>query len=241
VDLGILQLGAGGDTGGTLLDTRSSAGAVSVSVLAFTPATGLVVNQACTDSNGHYTLFNLPASGVKLEFAPTKVGTCGNDPAYQTQWFGGSSYATASTVPITPGSGGTVATTTLADSAGAQVISSITFTNLGSGKAFAPTITINGTNLGKSAPAPDPATETACGSPSSGFDYGTKLYFNDWTAGWQAGHIGDCIGFVINSWSKTQIVLTLGDFYFDPQYTGLQSGDQYTMVIKKGTFTGTAS
>ena len=44
---------------------------------------------------------------------------------------------------------------------------------------------------------------TSCGTPSSGYDYGKKLYFNDWASGWQAGHIGDCIGFVVNSWTPT--------------------------------------
>lgn len=103
----------------------------------------------------------------------------------------------------------------------------LVFTGVGSGKAFAPTITITGSNFGKTAPGPDPATAPSCGTPTSGFDYGAKLYFNDWTSGWQAGHSGDCIGFVINSWTPTQIKLTLGDFYFDAQYGAILSGDQY--------------
>jgi hypothetical protein len=240
-DLGIQQLAAGGDTSGTLLDARSGTGAPFVSIDALTPTGGILLTQGCTDTSGHYTVFNMPSTGIKLEFAPTKTGTCGNDVAFLPQWFGGSNYASASLVPITPGTGGTVPTTTLTDSSARQSITSIAFTGLGSGKAFAPTLTITGTNLGKSAPAADPATPTSCGtpSPSSGFDYGKKLYFNDWTSGWQAGHIGDCIGFVVNSWTPTQIKLTLGDFYFDAQYGAILSGDQYTMVVKGAVLSGT--
>jgi hypothetical protein len=241
VDLGTLQLAAGGDTSGTLLDARGGS-APNVSINAWGASSGLLLTQGCSDINGHYAVFNMPASGIKLEFAPAKGGGCGNDVAYVNQWFGGANFASAATIPITPGVGGNVATTTLADSSkGAKSLTSISFTGLGTGKAFAPTLTINGTKLGKMPPPPNPATPTSCGSPSSGYDYGTKLYFNDWTAGWQAGHIGDCIGFVVNSWSPTQIKLTLGDFYFDAQYGAIQTGDQYTMVVDGAVFTGTAS
>ena len=130
---------------------------------------------------------------------------------------------------------------TLADSSAKKTVTSVSFTGVGSGKAFAPTVTITGSNFGNVAPPPNPASPTSCGTPSSGFDYGKLLYLNNWTTGWQIGHDGDCIGFVINSWSKTQIKLTFGDFYFDPQYPGLQSGDQYAMVVKGATFTGTVS
>jgi hypothetical protein len=241
IDLGIQQLASGGDTSGTLLDARSSTGAPSVSIDAFTSTGDILLSQGCTDGSGHYTLFNMPSTGIKLEFAPTKRGTCGNDVAFLPQWFGGSGYASASTVPITPGTSGSVATVTLTDSSAKQSIASIVFTGVGSGKAFAPTITITGSNFGKAAPPPNPATAPSCGTPTSGFDYGARLYFNDWTSGWQAGHSGDCIGFVINSWTPTQIKLTLGDFYFDAQYGAILSGDQYTMVVKGAVLTGTVS
>jgi hypothetical protein len=239
IDLGIQQLASGGDTSGTLLDARSGTGAPFVSIEAFTSTGGILVGQVCTDGSGKYTFFNMPSTGIKLEFAPHKGGTCGNDVAFVTQWFGGSDYSSATTVPITPGTAGSVATTTLADSMARQSITSIVFTGTGSGKAFAPTLTITGANFGKTAPSPDPAAPTSCGTPSSGYDYGKKLYFNDWTSGWQAGHIGDCIGFVVNSWTPTQIKLTLGDFYFDAQYGSINSGDQYTMVVKSAVFSGT--
>jgi hypothetical protein len=88
IDLGIQQLAAGGDTSGNLLDARSSAGAPFVSINGFTPTGGLLVGRTCTDGSGHYALFNMPSTGIKLEFAPSKGGTCGNDLAFVPQWFG---------------------------------------------------------------------------------------------------------------------------------------------------------
>jgi hypothetical protein len=51
--------------------------------------------------------------------------------------------------------------TTLTDSGARQSITSITFTGVGSGKAFAPTVTINGSNFGKT--APNTTSMPACG------------------------------------------------------------------------------
>ena len=122
-----------------------------------------------------------------------------------------------------------------------ESITSVVF----NGSASAPSVTVNGANLGTIAKLG--RSKHACGSTPTGFDYGKKFLFADTTDGWNAGEgkpTYDCIGVVVQSYSPEKIVFTFGsDYGVYPVGSGvalLNSGDQFTMRIWKASFAGTA-
>jgi len=105
-------------------------------------------------------------------------------------------------------------------------------------------VTVNGAGFGAKAPKPNP-TDRPCGEPDvpgSGYDYGNNVVFWDLGdgAGWQVGYPGDCIGINFVSYSNTQIVFTLNDWYRDPLNgaRAIQVGDAFTVRIKGAPLTG---
>ncbi len=245
-DLGVqLLLPAGdGSIDGIVLDGSTGTPAPSVSVVAYSSKAKIQLTAGCTNQDGHYVLFDLPdnVGGVKLFFG--KGANCSNDGNYVTQYLGGSSYAAATPVGVTPGGNTTAATATLALVHKANVsVSGVTFT----GDSNNPTITITGNGFGKLAPKPSPTTRP-CSEPdvaTSGYDYGNKAIMWDTSdlALWQAGFPGDCIGLIFTAYSNTQISFTLNDWYRDPLNNGhlLSNGDPFTVRIKGAPFTGTVS
>jgi hypothetical protein len=185
---------------------------------------------------------------VKVAFA---TGGCSNDSAFIEQWYGGTSEATASVVPITAGCcGTTLPDQTLADSSSPKVtISSVSITGVSTpGGPSNPTVTVNGTGFGGKTPASQPAPSCP-GDPASGLGVDflkAALYINDYNQDWQAGFApGDCIGLVVSAYTKTHIVFTFGSWYQAPGGGGqgstgdaLAVGDPYTMSVKGAYFTG---
>jgi len=112
-----------------------------------------------------------------------------------------------------------------------------------------PTITVTGTGFGGKPPKSQPVPSCP-GDPATGLGVNflkAQLYLNDYSSqNWQAGfYPGDCIGFNIVSYSKTQIVFTFGSWYQAPGGGGvgptgdaLAIGDVYTMTVKGAHFTG---
>jgi hypothetical protein len=249
-NLGQQQVPPDGAAFGQLLDARTGQGAPSTSVTAFrTDKHKQVAPPACTDSSGGYTLGSLPTTGVKLEFAN---GGCANDSAYVSQWYGGTSFATATIVPIASGCCGTsVNTVTLANSAaGKAKITSVTMTGVSTlGSPSNPTVTVKGSGFGSSPPTSTPVPSCP-GDPATGLGVNYlngKLYINDNSSqNWQAGFApGDCIGLVVSSYSPTKIVFSFGSWYQAPGGGGvgpsgdaLAIGDPYTMTVKGTRFTG---
>jgi hypothetical protein len=240
------QLIIGGGTGwidGTIVDPHN-VGIPELSVIAYTASGKNVLDQSCSDNTGHFTSFNLPsaAGGVKLYFG--KGANCQNDQNFKPTWYGGASISTATNIAITPGTSNPVNPTTLQYvHKGAATITSVAF----SGTSSNPTVTVTGTRFGNKAPKPNPSGRP-CGEPdvtSTGDNYGKNLIF--WsTVGsgdWQAGFPGDCIGLVITSYSNTQIVFTLGDFYRDPvqNYHQMANGDTFSINVKGNALIGTVS
>jgi hypothetical protein len=249
-NLGTQQLPPGGSVYGQLTDSHSGQGAPLVSVAAVDPNSGaLLAASGCSDSSGNYSIGGLPTSGVKVRFASDG---CSNDGSFLPTWYGGSSFATATVIPITAGCCGTGLTTvTLTNSASPNAtITSVSMTGVSTlGSPSNPTITVTGTGFGKKPPASQPAPSCP-GDPNSGLGVDfkkAKLYLNDYSSqNWQAGFApGDCIGLVITSHSSTQIVFTLGSWYQAPGGGGqgptgdaLAIGDPYTMSVKGAHFTG---
>jgi hypothetical protein len=242
-NLGVQRLHAAGSAGsleGNVLDgSRPGSGIPDLSVSAYTAAGSALLSQTCTDTNGHYVLFELPAS-VKVDFAKTK--TCSNDTNFVPQWYGGgTTAATATAIAITP-SGDTVANDTSLALVTKPAISvtSVTF----GGTAANPVVTVNGSGFGKKAPKPNP-TDRPCGEDDvagSGYDYGNAIVFWDFGdgAGYQVGFPGDCIGVNFVSYSNTQIAFTFNDWYREPGNVGrfMEVGDPFTLRIKGAPITG---
>ena len=249
--LGTQSLPTGGSLYGQLLDATLAQGAPEVSMLAVDPTSGAAVGPVvCTDSSGNYALGGLPTTtGVKVEFV---TGGCSNDGTYVPQWYGGTSLASASVVPIVAGCCGTsLSTLTLTGSTSTKAtITSVAITGVSTlGGPSNPTITVTGTGFGgkppKSQPVPSCPADPASGL---GVDFlKAQLYLNDYSSqNWQAGFApGDCVGLNIVSYSKTQIVFTFGSWYQAPGGGGqgpdgmaLAIGDVYTMTVKSAHFTG---
>jgi hypothetical protein len=245
-NLGVQQLQASGTAGsidGTVLDgSRPGSGVPSISVRAYTASGSALLQQGCTDSAGHYVLFELPDSGggIKLDFG--KSGSCSNDGNFVPQWYlGSSSYASATPIAITPGGNTTASDATLTLVTKPKVtVTSVSF----GGDPANLVITVNGTGFGRHAPLPNPA-DRPCGEPDvpgSGYDYGNNVVFWDLGdgAGWQVGYPGDCIGINFVSYSATQIVFTLNDWYRTPGNVGryIAVGDPFTVRIKGAPLTG---
>ena len=210
-------------------------------LLAYTASGKNLLTQGCTDQNGHYTLFELPhtGGGVKLYFG--NGASCSNDGNFVPQWYGGSSYATATPITIATNGNVTANNVTLTPVTKANTaVTSVSF----AGSPANPIVTVLGHGFGGKSPAPNPATRP-CGEPDvagNGYDYGNNVVFwdlND-SALWQAGFPGDCIGLNFVSYSSTQIVFTLGDWYRDPAngMRPLAVGDQFTVRIKGCTAHG---
>jgi hypothetical protein len=71
-------------------------------------------------------------------------------------------------------------------------------------------------------------------------DYGTTgLWFTDTASSWTAGHIGDCIGLTVTSFTSTHIVYQFGADYgaFPP----VADGDAYQLMVDGVTASGTVS
>jgi subtilase family serine protease len=112
-------------------------------------------------------------------------------------------------------------------------ITGVTFT----GSVADPTITVTGSGFGSAPPV------FAAGCSASGNDYsGNGLYLTDNTHDWNAGQPGDCIGLNFSTYSNTQVVLTLGNYYdSSSSNTMLNDGDAFTVDVAGATYTGTVS
>jgi hypothetical protein len=108
-------------------------------------------------------------------------------------------------------------------------VSSVAFGG-GGGPVQSPTITIDGSGLGR---APLGRAAPGCADDSGDVYYFRNFYFWDDSQNWEAGVLGGCIGIVIRSWTTTQIVLQFGA----PYGTGgsyLSNGDHYAIGLPGG-------
>jgi hypothetical protein len=233
------QLVAGGSIVGQVLDSNTGVGAPYVSVTVYDVKRQIVLQTACTDSDGNFSYGGLPLSpGVKVYFAGPG-NACNNNKSYTPQWYAGTSYATAATIVPDANCCGTQldpTTLTATSTKGQVTITSLTIT----GSTANPSFTVAGTGFGTepSGTAPICSDETS----GAGEIFGSKLNFNDYSsAPWQAGFGNDCIGLVVTSWSSTSITFTLGSWYAGPgaaQGTALNAGDPYTLVVHGAHLTG---
>lgn len=105
-----------------------------------------------------------------------------------------------------------------------------------SGPLDSPTVTVAGTDLGTGAPN---GTAVSCWSGNTGYTFGTSgLWMGDQTQGWTAGEDGDCIGLIVQSWSNTQIVFTIGNEL--SAFGGMQPGDALEVGVGGTTIDGSA-
>lgn len=243
--LGHHLIDLGGTATGTLSDPVAGAPAVNVSVTAWT-ATGHLLaedyaNPACTDDLGNWTIPALPTSGVKFEFGNAPFYECGGDLPYKDQFYAGATnYASANVVSLSPDATATVSATLTRAYAVTPTITSITFT----GSVDAPTLTVRGTTFGARPRGKPTACPTPTGDDGLVFARGA-LYLQDNTGGWAAGFGGDCIGLIVNSYSTTKIVFTLGAWY---QQVGqpddnfnLDAGDDVSLTVRGTTTNDTVS
>lgn len=110
------------------------------------------------------------------------------------------------------------------------------------GTPASPSFTLTGTGFGKNAPTARPA-DPPCGS-ADGHDYGKALWVRDlhavfgpqtvWTAGFSEPTGLDCIGLVVDSWTKSSISFSLGSAYDNADYQ-LTEGDPLQLVVKGAT------
>ncbi len=113
---------------------------------------------------------------------------------------------------------------------GPPTVNSVNFT----GTAADPTVTITGSNLGTE----PPGSPAGCGTTGDNFP-GSSLTFNDTTGGWGAGTGGDCIGLVVSSFSRSQIVYQFGSGY--NTYGTANSGDAFNVTVQGATYSGTVT
>lgn len=125
----------------------------------------------------------------------------------------------------------------------APVLKSVVFT----GSSAAPTITVNGTGFGAHPPTAYPNDTTSCGPyTNNGNLYGAYgLWFLDNTHFWQAGRGnargGNCIGLIVTSWTRTQVVFEFGSAYGTFDHWTVDQGDNYVLALKSSFFGGVAS
>ena len=234
--------GKTGSIDGTLIDgSNPGVGAPSVSVVAYSSGDAFLA-AGCTNDQGHYTLFELTSTGGGIKLFFGSGASCSNDGNFKATWYGGTSFTSASLIPLVPLGDVTANNTTLALVTRPTVsVSSVSI----SGDSSNPIVTVNGNGFGAKASKPNPSTRP-CGEADvagNGYDYGNQVVFWDTNdqALWQAGFPGDCIGINFTSYSDTRIVFTLGDWYRVPgnlQGRVLTPGDQFTVRIKGAPKTG---
>src|SRR6202035_3835740 len=96
-----------------------------------------------------------------------------------------------------------------------------------SGTPASPTVTITGTFGAE--PQPDPAYPINCVAGDTSYDFGTTgLWFTDVNGAWTAGHIGDCIGLAVTSFTSTTIVYQFGADY--SSFTPLADANNYQLM-----------
>lgn len=106
------------------------------------------------------------------------------------------------------------------------VITSVSF----GGAVASPTITMIG--VGFSLAALGAPSSAGCGASGDIFA-SDGFYLQDETNGWTGGSApGDCIGFVVTSFSQSQVVFTLGSYYdSSPWFYKLNQGDQFVIGL----------
>jgi hypothetical protein len=124
-------------------------------------------------------------------------------------------------------------------------IASVSFSGTHGPGVASPTITVNGTNFGATAPPGTSDNTTSCGPyTANGKVYGGKLYITDdanFEAGFSTSSGADCVGIIVVSWSPTKVVLAFGNAYgtFDHWY--LTNGDGYALSVKTALWGGTVT
>ncbi len=188
------------------------------------------------------TISNLPSSGAADTGFTATVSTSGDGTASVTSSTPAVCTATGLAVSfVEPGTCTLVAHVTAGASYGAAdgspqsvdvsvTVSSVVFT----GTAANPTVTVYGSGFG-----PESGLGAPVSSGGTGYDYGSNLTFADtegggWTAGASPGP-----GFVISSYSNTQIT-----FAFDSLYStvaGAKGGDAFTLSLFGVSSSGTVA
>jgi len=124
-------------------------------------------------------------------------------------------------------------------------ITSVSFSGTHGPGMASPTITINGSHLGATAPAGTSDGTTSCGTYAANGDvYGSKLYFTDdanFEAGYSNSSGADCIGIIVVSWSSTKVVLKFGNSYGSFAHWYLTNGDGYALSVKAALWGGAVS
>jgi hypothetical protein len=153
----------------------------------------------------------------------------------------------ANSVSAGPGVGNAAVPCTGVTFSGTPTVDTVSSVSI-TGTIAAPVFTVTGTGFGSTPPPPNPSTPpdgqqgcpTSPNSSPQGFLYGTDLYVVDnGPAGFDAGINSvtgefDCVGLVIQSWSPTQVVFTMGNLY-DQNIPGndyvLANGDPVQVAV----------
>lgn len=121
------------------------------------------------------------------------------------------------------------------------------------GTTAQPVVTVSGSGFGtRPTPYPSTAPEGQSGCPAAptagdGYLYGNKLFLADpntitgFIAGEDAGGQFDCVGLVIDSWSPSKVVFSLGNLYdkhIPQNYYVLKHGDPFTVYVQGAVGTG---
>jgi hypothetical protein len=135
---------------------------------------------------------------------------------------------------------GTLMGSAVAASAKQPGITGVTFSGTAGSGAASPTMTVTGTGFG-APPVGTPNGNTICGSyVNNGDVFANKLYFMD-DGNFEAGYPSNCVGIIIDSWTKTKVVLSFGSAYGTFAHWYLSNGDSYAISIKSGIWGGTVS
>jgi hypothetical protein len=123
--------------------------------------------------------------------------------------------------------------------AGTPVFASVAF----HGSSTQPVVVLQGAHFGTT---PSPSYPPGgCPNHGTGRVFGTKFYFTDVSAGWQAGHGGpglntNCIGIKIISWSSTSVSFKFGSSFGSGTWV-LNAGDSYAVTLRGVTASGTVA
>jgi hypothetical protein len=134
---------------------------------------------------------------------------------------------------------GTLMGSAVAASAKQPGITNVAFSGT-AGPLGSPTITVTGSGFG-AAPVGTPNGNTICGSYTNNGDvFGNKLYFMD-DGNFEAGYPSNCVGIVIDSWTRNKVVISFGSAYGTYAHWYISNGDSYAISIKNAIWGGTIS
>lgn len=106
-------------------------------------------------------------------------------------------------------------------------IAAVSYSGSATGNGSPPTVTVTGTSLGS-----EPNGVTAsCGDTGEDFP-GGNFYMDDDFGDWNAGAPGNCMGLVVQTFTRTEVAFSFGDYYDTaPYHHVLNAGDRLTIDV----------